>query len=78
LLSGLYTFAAAGLILVVVLLVLSWGRFSIGRFPARFPLLFRHRFARFFAKWLERFASAMDVLYSPTRPTITVLLTCLG
>jgi uncharacterized protein (TIRG00374 family) len=76
--SGLYTLAATGLILVVVLFFLSWQRLSITCLPARFPLMFRHRFARFLAEWLERFVSAMHVLNSPTRLTMTVLLTCLG
>src|SRR5262249_59055970 len=34
--------------------------------------------AHFLAEWLERFASAMRILYSPTRLSLAVLLTCLG
>ena len=78
LLSGLYTLAAAGLVLVGMLSFLNWRRLSIAQLPVRFPLAFRHPFARFLAEWLERFVSAMRILYSPTRLSLAVLLTCLG
>jgi uncharacterized protein (TIRG00374 family) len=78
LLSGLYTLAAAGLALAAMLLFLNWRRLSIAQLPVRFPIVFRHALARFLAEWLERFASAMRILYSPTRLSLAVLLTCLG
>ena len=78
LLSGLYTLAAAGLALVAMLSFLNWRRMSIAQLPVRFPLAFRHPLAHFLAEWLERFAAAMRILYSPTRLSLAVLLTCLG
>jgi uncharacterized protein (TIRG00374 family) len=77
-LSGLYSLAAAGLALAATLSLLSWRRLSIAQLPVRFPLAFRHALARFLAEWLDRFASAMRILYSPIRLLLAVLLTCLG
>jgi glycosyltransferase 2 family protein len=78
LLAGLYSLAAAGLGLVSALLVLTWRYASIGKLAARFPALFRYFFMRFLAEWLERFTSALRILYSAARMSISVLLTCLG
>lgn len=78
LLSGLYTLTLAGLALLTLLLFLNWRQISLARMPTRFPAAFRHSFARFFADWLERFASAVSVLYSPTRLTVAFLFTFLG
>jgi uncharacterized protein (TIRG00374 family) len=78
LVSGLYTLTVAGLALLTLLLFLNRRQISLAQMPTRFPAAFRHSFARFFAEWLERFASAMSVLYSPTRLTMAFLLTFLG
>src|ERR1700730_2027407 len=78
LLAGLYSLAAAGLGLVTALIVLTWRYASIGKLAGRFPALFRYFFVRFLAEWLERFASALRILYSAARMATTVLLTCLG
>jgi uncharacterized protein (TIRG00374 family) len=78
LLSGLYVLGAAGLAVTAILSFLNWRRMAIAQLPIRFPLAFRHPLTRFFAQWLERFASAMRILYSPVRLSLAVLLTCLG
>lgn len=78
LVSGLYTLAAAGLILLAVLLSLNRGQISLARLPGRFPRLFRHALARFLAEWLERFAAAIGVLYSPMRLALVFALTFVG
>jgi uncharacterized protein (TIRG00374 family) len=78
LLAGLYSLAAAGLGLVTALVILSWRHASIGKLAGRFPALFRYFFVRFLAEWLERFTTALRILYSAARMSISVLLTCLG
>jgi uncharacterized protein (TIRG00374 family) len=77
-LSGLYTLGAAGLGLVTALAVLTWRRVSIGRSASRFPALFQYFLVRFLAEWLERFTSALRILYSAARLSISILLTGLG
>jgi uncharacterized protein (TIRG00374 family) len=77
-LSALYGFAAAGLGLIAVLLLFNWRHKSMAHLPDRFPALFNHRVARFLVEWLQRFALAIDVLYSPTRLTLSIALTALG
>ena len=77
-LSGLYSLGATGLGLAGALVVLTWRRVSIGRLADRLPAVFQYSSVRFLAEWVERFSSALRILYSPARLSISILLTCLG
>jgi len=76
--TGLYSLTAAGLGLLTVLILLGWRRDLIGRLMARYPATFSRPIARFFAEWLERFASATSLFNSPARLAASIALTCLG
>jgi uncharacterized protein (TIRG00374 family) len=76
--KGLYSLSAAGCGLLIALIVLCWRRDLIGRAMQRFPDLFRHAFARFFAEWLQRFASALNLINAPYRLIASIVLTVAG
>jgi glycosyltransferase 2 family protein len=76
--TGLYSLAAAGVALFSVLAVLGWRRDLIGWTVRRYPTIFRHTLARFFAEWLDRFASAISLFNSPARLLASIVFTCLG
>jgi len=76
--TGLYSLAAAGLVLFSLMTLLSWRRDLISWTMRRYPYLFRHRLMRFLAEWLERFAGAMALFNAPGRLVASIVLTGLG
>jgi uncharacterized protein (TIRG00374 family) len=76
--TGLYSLSVAGVGVLLAVIVLSWQRDFIGRSVGRFPNIFRHSAARFFAEWLQRFASAVSLFRSPGRLALGAALTCIG
>jgi hypothetical protein len=77
-LAGLYSLSTVGLGLVTASVVLTWRYASIWKLAGRFLWLFRYFFVRFLFEWLQRFASALRILYSAARMSKSVLLTSLG
>jgi uncharacterized membrane protein YbhN (UPF0104 family) len=73
----LYSFAAAAVGLIAVLMFLSWRQTSVDRL-LRYPKLSSHPWARFAIEWLRRFVQAINVVRSPTRLALSVALTCVG
>jgi uncharacterized protein (TIRG00374 family) len=76
--TGLYSLTAAGFGLFLLMTLLSWRRDLIGRTMRRYPGLLRYAFVRFFAEWLERFASAIALFNSPGRLFASIVLTFFG
>jgi len=74
---ALYSFAAAAVGLIAVLMLLSWRQSSVDRL-LRYPKLSCHPWARFAIEWLRRFVQAINVVRSPTRLVLSVALTCIG
>ena len=74
---ALYSFAAAAVGLIAVLMLLSWRQTSVDRL-LRYPKLSSHPWARFAIEWLRRFVQAINVVRSPTRLALSVALTCIG
>lgn len=74
----LYSFAAAAVGLIAVLMLLSWRETSVHRLLSRYPKLSSHPGARFAIEWLRRFVLAINVVRSPTRLALSVALTCVG
>jgi len=75
---ALYSFAAAAVGLIAILMLLSWRQTWVHRLLSRYPKLSSHPWARFAIEWLRRFVQAINVVRSPTRLVLSVALTCIG
>jgi uncharacterized protein (TIRG00374 family) len=75
---ALYSFAAAAVGLIAVLMLLGRQQTSVHRLLSRYPSLSSHPWARFAIEWLRRFVLAINVVRSPTRLALSVVLTCVG
>jgi glycosyltransferase 2 family protein len=75
---ALYSFAAAAVGLIAVLMLLSWRQTSVHRLLSHYPKLSSHPWAHFAIEWLRRFVQAINVVRSPTRLALSVALTCIG
>jgi len=75
---ALYSFAAAAVGLIAVLMLLGWRQTSVHLLLSRYPKLSGHPGARFAIEWLRRFVLAINVVRSPTRLALSVALTCVG
>jgi glycosyltransferase 2 family protein len=76
--SALYSFALAGIGLLTVLVLFTWRKMVIGRLVDRFSGISRRPLWRFLVEWLQRFATAVEVLYVPGRMVASALLTILA